>query len=105
MTSESTLRVPAGQRVPTGSCSRDLYVRVEAEPGQPAELVIVTARQSPANFGAGFTETGESPRLQLQFIPTLLEQIQAAVEQVPLPTRKRLMPVPVPLAADPVRRD
>jgi hypothetical protein len=72
--------VPAGRRVPTGSCSRELHVRVDAEPGELPELVILTARQSPANFAAGFVETDEPPRIALQYVPFFLEQIRAEVE-------------------------
>lgn len=71
--------VPAGRRVPSGCLSRAVYVRVEMD-GPIPELVLVTARQSAADFAAGFCETTEPPRVALQYVPLLLEQIRAEVE-------------------------
>lgn len=68
----------SGRRVPSGRLDAEIHVRVE--PGAVPELVLTTYRQSPANFAAGFVESGEAPRVALQFVPHLLEQIRAEYE-------------------------
>ena len=73
--------VPANRRCPTGDVDRFLAIGLDATV-RPPRLVIITFRRPVDRLSDGdFRPTAYTITLEAQFVPTLIERMQQALQE------------------------